>query len=93
LDYWIAANRRAIEFGSQHLGEDFLLVNYDQFCANPEADIIKLCQFLGLASDPSELTKFVALVKPTTIDRYKNTDLPNYSKSQITAVRKLGFAV
>lgn len=53
LDFWIMANEVAIQRGERLLGNRFYLLNYDDFCAQPESNIQHLSEFLNLKMSPS----------------------------------------
>jgi len=93
LDYWIAANRRAIEFGTMFLKENFLLIHYEQFCINPDHEIRRLADFLGIEFSVRKLRSLKRHISPNTIGRHRGIDINIFSKTQIAAVRDLGFEV
>lgn len=93
LDYWITANRRAISLARDRFGENFLLVNYDQFCADPEAGVPALAEFLGVDIGSEQKTDLLSLIRPTSIGRHEALARGVFSEDQINAVRELGFQV
>ena len=93
LEYWIAANRRAIKIGTEQLGKNFLLINYDDFCANPNQGLAQMAAFLDAPLSPQKAETLTALFAPSSIGRYRNADLGVFSQAQISAVEELGFTV
>ena len=71
LDYWLAANRFAIEQGRQQLGDRFYVLDYDQLCLNPAEEIQSLLEFLG--NQTHSVERLAALVEPPkSIGRHEN---------------------
>jgi len=94
LEYWIRSNKRTIEEGRRELGEGFYVLNYDQFCLDPQSEVPKLLNFLLLSASDSVTDKLIALPKiPSTMGRYKNQDLSIFDKSQLKEVEELGFTI
>jgi sulfotransferase family protein len=94
LEYWIRANRAAIVNGARHLGDRFLLVNYDRLCADPRGEIPPLLRFIGVDPAAVELDRLAAIPRvPASAGRYKAHDLSIFSADQLEAVRSLGFPV
>lgn len=91
LDYWIAANRRAIKIGQDALGQNFLLVNYEEFCADPVISIQKLAEFLEIEIGNWHLNRLSKLVSPKTIGRHIQIRQCPFSAEQIGAVAELGY--
>jgi len=85
LEYWIAANTRAIEVGKS-MGDRFLLLKYEELCINPTEEIKRLSSFLGRDGNLNELR---ALIAPTSIARHLNEDLSVFSDTQIKSVDRL----
>jgi hypothetical protein len=94
LDYWIAANRRAIKIGEDLLKERFLLLNFDSLCSNPVKEINSLIDFLGLKVSPENLDSLSKVVQPqASIGRYRSAGISQFSEAQLETVREMGFTV
>lgn len=93
LEYWIRSNKRAIEIAQKKLGSRFYLLNYDEYCSKPEAEVTQLLRFLDITLSEKDLKKLVDLAKPTTTGRYKDRNISQFSDKQIHEVRNLGFEV
>lgn len=94
LDYWIAANRRAMEVGSSLLGGRFLTLNYEALCADPGPTVRRLCGFLGADCGDERVERAARIPRrPATQGRYQHRDLSIFRADQIDAVRAAGFAV
>lgn len=94
LDYWIQANEKAVQVGTQTLGPRFLLLNYDQLCQNPVPAIQEMLNFLNWTIPPGQMTALASLAKvPKTAGRYRQMDLSIFSELDIQAVKKFGFTV
>jgi hypothetical protein len=93
LDFWIAANARAVELG-QALGERFMVVNFDELGRDPRSVLPGLIEFLGCRASAEQLAALAAqLHVPSTMGRYRSAGLSAFSAEQLERVRELGFAV
>lgn len=94
LEYWVAANRRAITMGRERLGDRFLLLNFDALCCDPAPHIARLVDFLGCDVPASDREKLARLPQmPESVGRYRQHDLSVHDPAMIQAVRDLGFEV
>ena len=62
LNYWIRANTATIERGERLLNNRFFVLNYDDLCFNPQAEINRLIKFLGLDVQEAQLRQLCSLV-------------------------------
>lgn len=92
LDFWIAANHRAINIGQETLGECFFLLRYDHLCENPHEHIENLFSFLEVSDVDIEPLAKIPRISRTT-GRYRVHDNSMFSTSKIQAVRAFGFDV
>ena len=95
LEYWTKSNQRAVKIGEQ-LGQDrFLLVNYDNLCISPRAEIERIINFLEVGPkkglDMDNLCHIPQQIGST--GRYKNQSLRAFDPPDLGAVRQFGFAV
>jgi len=94
LDYWIAANELAMTRG-RALGPDaFLMVNYDQLCAQPAVVVPLLAAFLGFDPPPAQIDELVALpraARPPALTRTQMED--EFGEERLSRVRGLGFSL
>ena len=77
------------------MGNNFLLLNYDNFCTNPEAGIQLLGDFLQLPDDRLALNSLLLDIVnvPASIGRYKSQDISEFDQADVSYVEKLGFVV
>jgi len=93
LQYWIRANRQAIDLGQQLLDKRFMLLNFDMFCLNPAYEIEHLLDFLEIDKDSVDVRSLIALPRaPKSSGRYKDHDISIFSE-ELKAVRDLGFEI
>ncbi|HVC29375.1 MAG TPA: sulfotransferase [Gammaproteobacteria bacterium] len=93
LKFWCALHRRLLNMLS-FTKSNFYLLNYDDFCTNPESGLNRLCSFLGMHLPASQLTVLRGMViPPRTIERYKQYELTQFDKIDVEFVRSLGFKV
>lgn len=90
LEYWIRANKQAIEVGEKQLGNRFYMLNYDEFCINPSIEIPKLLHFLGLQVSDKLMAEFVKIPDPSR-NELKEKDTSIFDEEQLKAVKDLGF--
>jgi hypothetical protein len=94
LEYWIRANRQAIAKGREILGERFLIVSFDDLCANPVRQISRLLGFLGISNEDGVLRRLTTIPRsPKSAGRHRGAGPSLFTREQIAAVRDLGFAV
>ncbi len=89
LEYWIKSTKRIIEIANKFLGKRFYLLNFDEFCLNPEIEIQKLFDFLDIRSNEKKLKDLIII--PKSIGRYKKKDLSIFNKAQLKEIENLGF--
>lgn len=86
LDYWIAANTRALKF-QQEMKENFLLIKYDELCKNPRRELAKLLLFVNRSGN---LDEYASHIYPTkTIGRHLKEDLGIFSAEQLRQVEMI----
>ena len=93
LEYWIFANKRAIEIGKKQLNDKFMIINYNNFCRSSLDELQKLAEFLNIKADKNIIKKILNTIKPITINRFEKNDLSIFTKKQIESVREFGFDV
>jgi len=92
LQYWILANKKAIERGEKLLGKNFKVLRLEDLCANAEVETKKLLEWAEIKFD-SELLKKISSIPqlPQSSDRFKENDLSNFTPHQMQAVQQLGY--
>lgn len=94
LQYWIKANKRAIDLGQRLLGRRFLLLNFERLCLKPVHEINCLLDFLEVDKDNIDLVSLAAVPKrPKSLGRYRKHDTSIFSHDEIESVKDLGFEV
>lgn len=94
LNYWIRANERAVSLGKRHLGDRFLLVNFDELCSYRDREVERLTKFLELSNSIVNMNQLYNVpTRPSSTGRYKQHDLSIFDRGEIDAVRRLGFEV
>ena len=89
LDYWIRANRRALDLGPRRLGERFHLLRYDELVANPATIAGELFSFLG-ANPTGAASAAHEVCSPSPSP---TRDLSVFRPDQLEAVERLGFTL
>lgn len=94
LEYWIRANKKSINQGKKLLGNSFLIINFDDFCANPRVNILELIEFLNLEIEEKKVRELCKIPRiPSSTGRWKLRDPSIFTDKQIDEVRALGFDV
>ncbi|MCF6341208.1 MAG: sulfotransferase [Bacteroidales bacterium] len=90
--YWVEVNRQVLEL-SKTLGADkVLLLNFDNLCANPEQEIKKLIDFIGIEVSSSQLQNAITIpVVPKSKDRFKDHDISGFRKDDLEFLHALGY--
>ena len=94
LDYWIRANRRALDLGATLPGGTFLRLDFDALCADPVAGLDRLVGFLGVEPGPEVLAELAAMPeRPASTGRWRRADGAAFTDRQLAEVAALGFPV
>ncbi|PGZ96166.1 hypothetical protein COE51_18130 [Bacillus pseudomycoides] len=94
LQYWFASNERAIRLGQDLFSHNFLLINFNDLCANPQKEISRLIKFLELDESDTNIDQLTKLIHPPkSLERYKHYDLSIFTEADFDLIRKLGFEV
>jgi Sulfotransferase family len=94
LDYWIRANKGAVELASALLGDGFLLVNFDDLCADPAGGVRRIVEFLAIDTSPLLLAQLTGMPKrPASSGRWRRTGLSPFTRQQVSEVTALGFSI
>lgn len=89
LRFWTAANRATVDYGLTHMPNRFLVIQYEDFCAQPALHWDRIQHFIT-RTEHSDLTR--GLVKPTSIGRSEERDLsafPAHDLQQATELQAL----
>ena len=95
LDYWILANKFAIQKATKLLNHNFLLVRFDHLCSEPEKEVKRISDFLDINCCDEKIEKIArsVITPPRSIGRYlaqlKESDIEEY---QVEEVREFGFS-
>ena len=93
LKYWCIIHQRVLDI-SKSMGANFLFLNYDNFCLNPEVGITELCEFLELDTTSIPRAHLLGLVNPpNSIGRFKQYGTKFFDEEDVAYVNKLGFDV
>jgi len=94
LKFWIQSNLKTISLARRILKENFIVLNYDKLCLNPEKEIIKLIEFLQLSENNINIDQLTKIPKITnSIGRYKTNDISIFSNKELEEVENFGFEV
>jgi len=91
FNYWCAAHSRVLTIGKD-MGENFLMLNFDDFCRDPTSGINTLLDFLDVGHGkqvPGQLLDMVGC--PTSTGQYKKKPKIKASAGNIKLLQALGF--
>jgi len=89
--YWCAVHRRILQV-SQNMHGRFFLLNFDNFCFQPEKGLAQLLNYLQLKVSDKVFSGLVQMVNPpTTIGRYKTRSKISARAGDVELLKKLGF--
>jgi hypothetical protein len=94
LDYWIRSNELAIERGRRMRPGSFFLVNHDQLCESPRAEVTKFVEFLGIRPSDQELEELIALPQvPKSLGISRQGVIDEFGEGRVDRVEALGFTL
>ena len=94
LDYWIRANKTAVRFADGLFGNDFLLVNFDDLCADPAHGVRRIVEFLAIDASSPLLAQLTSIPRmPRSSGRWRSSGLSEFSREQVSEVAALGFPI
>ncbi|WP_062047162.1 sulfotransferase [Bacillus sp. JCM 19034] len=89
LDYWIKANKRALNLCQDKLKKRALIIRFESLCNQPEEEINKIISFLKL-SQTTPIDHLASIVrKPSSINRYKEHDISIFTTKQLKDVANI----
>jgi hypothetical protein len=93
LDYWLAANERALESAARCMPGRFLVIRFEQLCRDPETVLRELMAFLHLDTSAAHVARLAALVQqPGSVGRYRRHDWrAEFSAAQLERLERLGY--
>lgn len=93
LRYWCIVQRRVLDIGKS-MGANFLFLNYQKFCLNPENGLTDLCKFLELDVTKIQRRSLLGLIHtPSSIGRFKQYGTKIFAEADIAFVKELGFDI
>jgi hypothetical protein len=92
VDYWIAANRRALKLGPALFGERFLVVNLNRLRSDPTPGVVRLLEFLEIDATSQLVSELADLTYPADLHPVP-ADYNGLSEEQRRGFADLGFVV
>lgn len=91
LEYWIRANRRALELGPRLFGDRFLVLRYESICECPSETAARVSEFVGVKGDPGLSERFSEFVTPHPSRRDPRQEARWLRSEDLAEVEALGF--
>jgi len=93
LAYWCAVHKRIFSL-AERMKDRFLLVRFEDLCAEPEREIARILAFVGLDVSGERLAEMAAIVRPpASIGRWRAHGAVAFDPADVAYVRQLGFSV
>lgn len=94
LEFWIRSNRKAIDTANVLLKDNFMFINFENFCANPQQEIKKLLGFAEVKVSEEQFQKFCKIPRvPQSTGRYRIKGVSMFSSVQLEEVKKIGYNI
>jgi hypothetical protein len=92
LRFWIKSNEKVLLYGKRKLKDRFLVINIDDFCLDPEPQLKKLGNFVGVNYANSKV--ITQKIDPSIlVPKYKDKDLSIFDVKEINAVKAFGYNI
>ena len=89
--YWCASHERVISIGKK-MGPRFFLLNYDNFCQQPEEEFERLVDFLAITvSESKKLAAIESVKPPSSIGRRHAQQRLSINRDQRRLLTEMGF--
>jgi len=94
LKYWVKANQTISNTAKKLKPDQYLLLNFDRLCEDPEEIAPELIRFLGLELTDDQYKMVIDLPRsPSSIGRYKEHDLSGFDPGDLESVKQFGFNI
>jgi Sulfotransferase family len=94
LDYWLRANRAAVDTATRSFGQRFLLVDYDALCQNPAREASRIASFVGgELSSPQSAGISEMVGARCTSGRWRRFGTGPFRRDQLAQVEAFGFDI
>ena len=90
LSFWCAAHRRILDL-QRSAPRRALVVDYDELCADPEAQYGRILNFAGAEANPSALKRFKEYVWKPDNDWRCEAHLAVFDPNDLAYVREIGY--
>jgi hypothetical protein len=93
LEYWLAANERALASATGCMPGRFLVVRFEELCREPDSVLAEMMGFLRLDTSGEHVARLAALVQqPGSVGRYRRHDWrAEFSAAQLERLERLGY--
>lgn len=94
-ELWNRVNMRAHEFARERLGDRYLLIRFEDLCAEPGATIRKLWSFAGVSSTADASASAGMVKPPESLGRWRNCEdselLEKVTSAVLPGLRTFGY--
>lgn len=91
LRHWAAVNSRTLAAGPAALGDRFVVVRFEDFCAEPEATVGSLLERLDLAAGADAAALAALIEPPASLGRHHGREVPGLGPAEEEALTRLGY--
>jgi hypothetical protein len=92
---WSRVNLLALDYAEQHLPGRYLVVRFEDLCAEPVPTIERIFEFFGLSGDAESIAR-LEVERPESLGRWREQDpeiLAELHRIGEVALRRFGYAV
>lgn len=91
--YWVEANTKAINLGKKLLSDNFMVLQLERICSSPDKEISRIANFLEIPLSQAAIEQIAVIPKmPKTVGRYKHHNISWLTRSDMKALKTLGYA-
>ena len=95
LEFWSMVNCEIADWCKQHLASRFILSRFEDICAQPELELLKITKAMQIEIDPDSLYQHKDLVKsPNSIGRWQKSSIDIRKKllnSEVQGLTRFGY--
>ncbi len=93
LKYWRLVHERILSLGLD-MGEDLLLLDFDQFCLSPTEGLRRLLAFVGLDISQARQSQLISnLHPPASLGRFKQHGTQDFDPEDMAFASRMGYDV
>jgi len=90
--YWVEANKRILELSKSYGQEKVLMLNFDTLCSQPNKEIQKIINFIGVKVSENQLKKALSLpAVPKSKNRFKEHGISDFRSDDLAFLKTFNY--